>query len=92
MDAKIKAKWVKALRSGKYKQARGTLCGSDGAVCCIAVGALVADKSFKPIIGATGTAAAVIGLTPQEREKLVKLNDIDRKTFRVIATYIEKNL
>lgn len=92
MDAKIKAKWVTALRSGKYKQAHGTLCESDGALCCIGVGAVVADKSFKPVLGATGRAAAVIGLTPEEREKLVELNDIDRKTFRGIAAYIEKNL
>lgn len=25
MDAQLKAKWIEALRSGKYKQARGTL-------------------------------------------------------------------
>lgn len=41
MDAKIKKKWVKALRSGKYRQAQGNLCNVDKhrhqKHCCLGV-------------------------------------------------------
>ena len=36
MDANLKAKWVEALRSGKYKQGRNYL-NSKGAFCCLGV-------------------------------------------------------
>lgn len=37
MDKKLKAKWVKALRSGRYKQAEGFLKTADGKFCCLGV-------------------------------------------------------
>lgn len=37
MDKKLKAKWIKALRSGKYQQAREMLVGGHGAYCCLGV-------------------------------------------------------
>lgn len=37
MDADIKRKWVDALRSGKYKQARGKLKNRAGGFCCLGV-------------------------------------------------------
>jgi hypothetical protein len=38
MNAKLKAKWVKALRSGQYDQTEGKLCNSTGdAFCCLGV-------------------------------------------------------
>lgn len=36
MDKKIKEKWVKALRSKKYKQTRGSL-KDDSGYCCLGV-------------------------------------------------------
>ena len=36
MNANAK-KWVQALRSGKYKQAHGTLGKEDGSRCCLGV-------------------------------------------------------
>lgn len=36
MDKKIKTKWLKALRSGKYKQAKGYLFDGEGH-CCLGV-------------------------------------------------------
>lgn len=36
MNPEIKARWVSALRSGEYKQARNDLC-ADGAFCCLGV-------------------------------------------------------
>lgn len=36
MDKKIRAKWIRALRSGKYKQTRGQIKHRD-AYCCLGV-------------------------------------------------------
>lgn len=36
MNPKVKAAWLKALRSGKYRQARGSL-NTSGAYCCLGV-------------------------------------------------------
>lgn len=36
MDPRVKAKWVAALRSGRYSQGRGDLINSDGH-CCLGV-------------------------------------------------------
>ena len=37
MNKEIKAKWIKALRSGKYRQTRGKLKSRNGAFCCLGV-------------------------------------------------------
>lgn len=37
MDEKLQAKWVKALRSGKYKQGKGILRSADNKFCCLGV-------------------------------------------------------
>ena len=35
MRADVKAKWVAALRSGDYKQGKGTLLDKDNEYCCL---------------------------------------------------------
>ena len=37
MNPEIKAKWVAALRSGKYTQGRGALRRTNGEMCCLGV-------------------------------------------------------
>jgi hypothetical protein len=44
MDSSLKQKWVRALRSGKYKQASGQLKTEDG-FCCLGVLCDVYDPS-----------------------------------------------
>lgn len=36
MDQEVKIKWIKALRSGKYKQITNKLCDGEG-FCCLGV-------------------------------------------------------
>lgn len=37
MPAKLKKKWLKALRSGEYGQIDGHLCDGNGSFCCLGV-------------------------------------------------------
>lgn len=58
-------KWVKALRSGKYKQGKEQLCNEDG-YCCLGVAAIIAgatpiqlgDKQWLAVNSAVGHAFA----------------------------------
>lgn len=45
MNAKLKALWLEALRSGEYRQANGTLKDSDGGYCCLGVLSHVASEA-----------------------------------------------
>ncbi len=43
----LRKNWVKALRSGKYKQTKGVLCNArTGGHCCLGVACRVFDKMF----------------------------------------------
>lgn len=44
MDKKIKQEWLAELRSGKYTQGKGRLCDSKGALCCLGVLCVVAER------------------------------------------------
>ena len=49
MDAQLKAKWVEALRSGEYSQARDVLHDQqDGGYCCLGVLCKVMGAEFGP--------------------------------------------
>lgn len=43
MEKDLKKKWIKALESGKYKQATEELCDPHGAMCCLGVLMYVAE-------------------------------------------------
>lgn len=105
MLPELKAKWVEALRSGKYKQ--GILClrSFDDKFCCLGV---LCDIEKVPcfrsgdrylydyiVYKMGGCLPTVkldeIGLSHAEMDVLVDMNDHGR-TFAEIATYIEENL
>lgn len=48
MSPELKAKWIEALRSGKYKQGRYYLKRKDGSMCCWGVAAEVMGCQWKP--------------------------------------------
>lgn len=103
MDAKLKADWVKALRSGKYSQAKDALkCG--GGFCCLGVLAdiqgAVWNSSSSPIIN--GAYANMFdeeflcssfagGLSETRQKTLAKMND-GGESFAAIADHIEANI
>lgn len=84
MDKELKAKWVAALRSGKYQQARGHI-GSPTKPCCLGVLSIVATgqlkcMAFEELLGGI------------DRGVLIRMNDEEKKSFPEIADYIESHL
>lgn len=94
--------WVKALRSGKYKQARGAL-RNDNAYCCLGVAcdlSGVADwkdleESGWVYDGESGfpshAVLSIFGLTPAEASSLAELND-SGGIFTEVADRIEASI
>lgn len=89
MDQKIKRRWVKALRSGKYQQGRNQLMRSTrmccmGVLCDIQPGAQARwSGSFLP------PENLLAGLDSEDCDILATANDRYKWSFDDIATYIE---
>jgi hypothetical protein len=95
MDTEVKRKWIEALRSGDFKQWRGALVATDGHdrwLCCLGVGFCIAKPDKDVGASWTDEAAEAIGLTVEQREILVSMNDSEKRSFAEIADYIEANL
>ena len=96
MDAELKAEWVRALRSRKYKQHRNGLRHPDATkkthLCCIGVGLDALFPEDRGDYHSTKSAAQKPGLTDKQKDTLVDLNDAQKQSFRKIADYIEENL
>ena len=91
MDKELKAKWVKALRSGEYAQGTGQLRDGDS-YCCLGVLCEIAKVRFLSsgeYLPASLANAAGVDLMVQE--ELAFMNDNGR-TFRGIAQWIERKL
>jgi len=94
MDKKLKAKWVKALRSGEYKQAAVRLRSSDG-FCCLGVLREIAtpgsNEEMRDEYLLTRGQLRRFGITDSVQRDLAELND-DEVPFPVIAGFIQENL
>jgi hypothetical protein len=93
MDQELKAKWVAALRSGKFRQGRWRLYDSDtDTFCCLGVLGCVIGKT-KGEMDKNGMPISW-DLLPEETTKTLayQWNDSHCKTFDEIADYIEKSL
>ena len=104
MKAETKAKWLEALRSGKYKQGRGFLRIGEN-FCCLGVLHDVTGGNWhtKDGIILTGSinqknshcgylvGTFLQGLSKNIARDLATLND-KGSTFSEIADYIEKNV
>ena len=97
MNKKIKKLWVKALRSGKYKQAKHQLyVRFDHGYCCLGVlcamqGARVDRWSSENRRTTLVPERYAHGLTDGQTYRLASMND-EGMSFAEIADYIEQRL
>jgi hypothetical protein len=102
MNPVWKRRWVKALRSGEYKQGQGQLRagrGADAQYCCLGVLCAITGKRYRGTGGMLpDNVMKLVGLTdddpiigPKGRSATL-LNDACRLSFKQIARLIEKNL
>lgn len=106
MDRKAKKKWLKALRSGRYKQGQQFLL-QNGKSCCL--GVLCATQRLKPRSAGAGTGVMLfgksgsdcylprdlqekLGIADSVQNDLIDMNDTKKKTFKEIADWIEECL
>lgn len=106
MDQDLKAKWVAALRSGKYEQGKWAL-NSNNKFCCLGVlcdispdvhpvGEVKGDVIYKyanneQVSYLPPAFGDNIGLDYEAEETLSRMNDRGN-SFSEIADYIEQNL
>ena len=91
MDKKLKAKWVKALRSGRYKQGRVYMY-NDGRYCCLGVLACVMGHNPAKE-GQDRYDLALESLGNEPMYALIGLNDdLERPPFEVIAGFVDATL
>lgn len=107
MDAKLKKRWVKALRSGRYKQGIGVLQDRQARNCCLGVLCRINREKkkegyffsflFDGLPYSTLPPENYCGLSTETMKTLAGMNDgicgvAPAKTFKEIADWIEKNL
>ncbi len=97
MDPELKAQWVKALRSGEYRQGRELLKSSAGAFCCLGVLCDIQGAVFdNPLLFSMGMQTSHVppvysgGLGLNDQTYLAEKND-NGQSFIEIADYIEAN-
>ena len=103
MPKEFAEKWVKALRSGEYKQVQRHL-SKDDCFCCLGVlGTVCLGIPIKQLVFFHESIIGIaflkdikepipIGLTSELQEELINLNDKDLYTFPQIADWIEANV
>jgi hypothetical protein len=107
IDPDFKTKWVKALRSGRYRQARTALRREDSKTgkigyCCLGVACNVLNhRAWRESYqgegvydwGAARTTTTNLPFVSEDIAKLlVGFNDDDQLSFREIADWIDLNL
>lgn len=92
MDAKIKQIWIDALRSGKYKQTKGTLkrkVAGKHRYCCLGVLEDVCELKSRKRRTLSNNVLNVLGLKSYDADTLASKNDSGECDFKEIADYIE---
>ena len=99
MNQKLKAQWVKALRSGEYQQLQPGRSSwtKHGRHCCLGVLAELKELDTSPTSDLRSKFVS-FGIPRDALDLLVRMNDGNefdntrRHSFAEIADYIEKNL
>lgn len=106
MTPELKARWLKALRSGRYHQVTSYLQTADGKNCCLGVLCrIVAPRDWEKGCGdylshalaPNGNRLSLagldcVGLTTKQQNRLIFLNDDACRSFPEIADWIEKSI
>ena len=102
MQPKLKKKWLKALRSGEYRQTTRKLKSRNGAFCCLGVLCDIQGAKWDwssgeySTLGMTGRPPTKYRGGHTDFQELIYLNDgafaNKKHSFSEIADYIEKNL
>ena len=108
MNKEVKAKWIEALESGKYKQGQEQLRNRDK-YCCLGVLCDIIDTSKLCFYSSEGlyeynsdegsyetilpySLRAKLGITSEQESDLIQLNDAEDYDFPAIADWIKENL
>jgi hypothetical protein len=90
---KLKKQWVKALRSGKYKQGTGQLSrgrGKSATYCCLGVLNKIAGTRFKGYLADLSDGDGQPRLLTFNRQiDLQDMNDEQGLSFKEIANYVQ---
>ncbi len=92
MKARLKSKWLKALRSGKFKQTEGELHNHEGYCCLGVLRAICTEPKLRKEPGdelIDLLQLPKIGLTEKQQTRLATMNDYGQ-SFTKIAKWIEK--
>ena len=93
----LKRRWVEALRSGRYKQAFGTIRAGTK-FCALGVLADVIDheawEGSMWLGGFTGSVVNAVSDTfmCDSLQRVYELNDDKRRSFHAIADWVERNV
>lgn len=95
MNIKNAKRWAKALRSGKFKQARRQMHDeTTDELCCLGVAyhCLVGDKSqiFRTNFDPYGQVARALDI--DDLDPFMVLNDCKGRSFRQIAAVVDKRI
>jgi len=83
--------WLAALRSGEYKQNRGSNVGADGSYC--ALGLALKLSGFYKVVGMKSTSRHLethYGLSDGGRWYVIHMNDNKKLSFPEIADRMEE--
>lgn len=96
----FKRNWIKALKSGKYKQGKSYLFDRDkNTYCCLGVAAVVCEIGKKHInennwlrLEKHKRVPKNLSTNGELQAELAKINDNGKHSFKQIADLIKKNL
>ncbi len=107
MNSELKEKWLRALRSGRYKQTQHTLrkSGLAKTYCCLGVLCNVSKEGKWEnngrvyVVGPNASRNYIpkvllpkFGITDKTQKKLAFMNDANKMSFEKIADWVEANL
>jgi hypothetical protein len=95
VNKQLRDEWVKALRSGEYEQARGTLSRemrTGRSYCCLGVLVRVIDGDDSSLEPRCRTSNYGLPVNTDQYLALLDLNDNQQRNFPAIADWIEANV